>query len=62
MDRYDILNTIAELAQSQGFYGRLLRDFMELRDEDPDTYENVMTQLEAQNFGDPVDMVLFFER
>ena len=61
MDRDDILNTIAELAQSQGFYGRLLRDFMELRDEDPDTYENVMTQLEAQNFGDPVDMVLFFE-
>ena len=61
MDRDDILNAIAMLAQSQGFYGRLLRDFNELKEYDPDRYEEVMEALEAQKFGDPVDMVLFFE-
>lgn len=61
MNRDDIINTIAMLAQSQGFYGRLLRDFNELREYDPDRYEEVMEALEAEKFGDPVDMVLFFE-
>ena len=61
MDRDDILNAIAELAQSQGFYGRLLRDILEIRDEDPDRYEDFMIALEEQHFGDAVDMVLYFE-
>lgn len=61
MNRDDILNAIAMLAQSQGFYGRLLRDFIELREGDPDRYDEVMEALEAEKFGDPVDMVLFFE-
>ena len=61
MDREDILNAIQELAYSQGFYGRLLRFFMELKEEDPDRYEEVMQELEAQKFGDTLDMVLFFE-
>ena len=61
MDRDDILNTIAELAQSQGFYGRLLRDILELKQYAPDEYEEYMTALEEKKFGDPVDMVLFFE-
>lgn len=61
MDREDILNAIQELAYSQGFYGRLLRFFTELKEEDPDKYEEVMQELEAQKFGDTLDMVLFFE-
>lgn len=46
------------LAQSQGFYSRLYRDLNELPEEE---FNNVMTELEAQNFTDVVDMVLFFE-
>lgn len=62
MDRNDILDAIRELSFSQGFYGRLLRDFMELKAYDPDAFDDVMTQLEAQKFGDTLDMVLFFEQ
>lgn len=58
MKRNDIINAITQLSYSQGFYGRLLRDLQSL---DEETYDEVMTELEAQNFGDTVDMVLFFE-
>lgn len=42
---------------SQGFYGRLLRD-MEANEE---FAEDVLSELEAQNFGDAVDLVLYIE-
>lgn len=61
MDREAILDTIASLAQSQGFYGRLLRAIMEVKEADEERYEEFMQALEAQNFADPVDMVLYFE-
>ena len=61
MDRNDILNVIAELAYSQGFYGRLLRSIRELEDSDPEAYEEAMCELEAQNFSEPLDVVLYFE-
>jgi len=61
MDRADILNVFAELAQSQGFYGRLLRDLMDMRECDPDTYEEVMTNLEEQHFHDALDLILYIE-
>lgn len=61
MNREDILNAITELSYSQGFYGRLLRDIMEIKHEDEDQYEDLMAELEAQNFSDAVDMILFFE-
>ena len=61
MDRNDIINAITMLAQSQGFYGRILRELMELHEYDIDKYDEVMDELEAQNFGDVVDMVLYFE-
>lgn len=58
MKRNDIINAITQLSYSQGFYGRLLRDLQSL---DEETYDEVMAELEAQNFSDTVDMVLFFE-
>lgn len=61
MDRNDILNAIKDLSCSQGFYGRLLARILEVKEYDPDAYENLMEELEAQNFSDPVDMVLYFE-
>ena len=61
MKREDILNVFAELAQSQGFYGRLLRDLMEMKDEDPELYERVMTNWEEQDFHDALDLILYIE-
>ena len=58
MKMEDILNAIRELASSQGLYGRLYRDLMEL---DEDEYEQVMLELESQNFKDEVDLVMFIE-
>lgn len=58
MKRDEIMKTIRSLAQSQGFYGRLLADIEDLSEE---RYDEVMTQLEAQNFKDSVDLVLFLE-
>ena len=57
----EILNEIASLACSQGFYGRLLRDLMDAKRNDPEKYNKIKEHLEAQRFGSAVDMVLFFE-
>lgn len=61
MDRDAILGVFADLAQSQGFYGRLLARLEEAREEDPDGYEAFMSELEAQRFGDAVDLVMYIE-
>ena len=58
MEREEIMETIKSLASSQGLYGRLYRDLMEL---DKDEYEQVMLELESQNFKDEVDLVMFIE-
>lgn len=58
MKREEIMETIKSLASSQGLYGRLYRDLMEL---DEDEYDEVMTELESQNFKDRVDLVMFIE-
>ena len=57
MDREKIIETIKGLAKGQGFYGRVL-DFIE---NDPRS-EELMQDLVAQNFGDVVDLVLYFEQ
>lgn len=56
MKREEIMETIKSLASSQGLYSRLYRDLMEL-----DEYDEVMTELESQNFKDGVDLVMFIE-
>jgi hypothetical protein len=58
MKREEIMETIKSLASSQGLYSRLYRDLMEL---DEDEYDEVMTELESQNFKDGVDLVMFIE-
>lgn len=57
MKREQILETIRSLAMSQGFYGRLYNDLMS----DPEYCEEAMAFLEAQNFKDPVDLILCIE-
>ena len=61
MDRIEIMATIRNLSFSQGFYGRVYNAIMELRENNPEGYERTMELLEAENFGDAVDLVLFFE-
>ena len=62
MDRYEILNVIKELSMSQGFYGRLLARLQEVEEFDPEAYDEFMTQLEEENFQEPLDVVLYFEQ
>lgn len=62
MKMNEIMSEIADLACSQGFYGRLYRDILELKREDPETYEQLKAELEAQNFATTLDMVLYFEQ
>lgn len=58
MKRDEILETIRSLAQSQGRYGRLLSNLENMPKE---LYNTVMADLEAQNFKDAVDLVLYIE-
>ena len=62
MKMNQILAEIQSLACSQGFYGRLLRDLMEIKKNDAARYNRIKKELEAQHFGDAVDMVLYFEQ
>lgn len=57
MDRTQILNAVSQLAASQGFYGRLYNALTSGTEE----AEEFMEQMEAQNFGDVVDMVMWLE-
>lgn len=61
LDIDDILNVIGDLSKSQGFYGRLQRDLIELRNNDADAWQDVVDNLEAQHFKTTLDVVFFFE-
>lgn len=61
MKMKDILNAIKELANSQGFYGRLLRDLTELQQNDLESYNNIKEELESQNFHDTLDLIMYLE-
>lgn len=61
MKRKQILKTIADLARSQGFYGRLLMNLTNLQSNDPVKYEKAMSELEAQNFKDELELILYLE-
>lgn len=56
-----IMDTIKELSQSQGFYGRLLANILAIKEKSPSAYDLLTEELEGQNFKDPVDMILYFE-
>lgn len=61
MDIEQILAAIRSLAESQGYYGRLYNELQEMQTNDPDQWEEVKNTLEAQNFKDSLDMVMYFE-
>ena len=51
MTKDAILQVFRDLAQSQGFYGRLLENIT----------EDGLQYLEDQNFKDVIDLILFIE-
>ena len=61
MNMEDILGLIYELSFSQGFYGRLYRDLMELKSENPEGYQELVDEWEGRNFKDSLDFILYLE-
>lgn len=54
MSKDEILLTVKSLGMSQGFYGRL---YLELVEND-----DLLLELERQNFKDSVDLILYLEQ
>ena len=54
----EIIRGIKDLAHSQGFYGRLLEEIFSL---DPQSFETLKINWEAQDFKDIVDFVMYIE-
>lgn len=58
MSMDEIMQVIEELAQCQGFYGRMLCEIGDLTDEE---FAGLSEYWEAQDFQTPLDFVLFIE-
>ena len=56
-----VIEVIQQLSHSQGFYGRMLERILYMQAREPESFETFKNEVEAQNFKDPVDVVLFFE-
>ena len=61
MNIEEVVDVIEMLADSQGFYGRLLEEILYIEENDPLKYEIFKTVIEKQEFENPVDVVMFFE-
>lgn len=60
MTRDEIIKLFQTLAMSQGYYGRLLKHLKELETNDPDAYDEFMSELESE-CNDPLDVVMALE-
>ena len=56
-----VIEVVKMLSQSQGFYGRLLRDIMYMKEYDLEKFEEFKDLIEVAGLKDPVDVVMFFE-
>lgn len=61
MKMNQIMDLITELSCSQGFYGRLKRDILEMKENFPDQYDMLVENWEYQNFKDSLDFILYIE-
>ena len=61
MNVLQVLDVIRDLSHSQGFYSRLYETVLELKQNDEAAFNEFAKVVEAQNFRDSVDVVLFFE-
>ena len=58
----EIMNHLAKLALSNGFYTRLYHSIREMECMNPEGYDKLVNTLEAQNFADGLSLVLWFEQ
>lgn len=58
MKRDEITRLFQRLARSQGVYGRILRNIDNLNEYDR---EQFWIEMEAQNFADDIDVILYIE-
>ena len=56
-----ILYIISDLAHSKGFYGRLLRDLINLKNNDPERFYELADEWEGMNFKSSLDFILWLE-
>lgn len=61
MNVLQVLDVIRDLSHSQGFYSRLYETILEVKQNDEAAFNEFAKAVEAQNFRDSVDVVLFFE-
>ena len=61
MKMKDILSTISDLARSQGSYGRLYQELMNLKNSDPEGYKKLSKNWESEGFETTLDLVLYLE-
>lgn len=61
MDMERIMDVIRELAGSCGRYGRLYRDLIEMQENDPDRFDEIASEWEAQGFRSSFDLVTYLE-
>ena len=61
MKMNQIMDLITELSYSQGFYGRLKRDIIEMKENFPDQYDMLVENWESRNFKDSLDFILYIE-
>lgn len=61
LNRNVLLYIIGNLALSQGFYGRLLRDLQILHIRRPDEWEHIMQEWENHEFTSAVEFISYLE-
>ena len=57
----EVVDVIEVLADSNGYYGRLLDEILYIEENEPRKYEVIKNIIEKQEFKDPVDVMLFFK-
>ena len=57
----EIMKCLEALAQSQGFYSRYCQWLRQIREDFPERWEDLVKELESQNFKDAVDLVIYLE-
>ena len=60
-DIEQVVDVIETLADSNGYYGRLLDEILYIEENKPRKYEVIKNIIEKQEFKDPVDVIQFFE-
>lgn len=61
-DIEQVVDVIEMLADSQGFYGRLLEEILYVEENKPEQFEVFKGYIEKQGFQNPVDVIMFFEQ